>query len=75
MTKQTGIEVEIFVKPGCPYCGALKHRLEHDGTPFVENDVQNDPTALQRMLSLNGGRRNVPTIVRGAEVTVGFHGT
>ncbi len=67
--------VEIFVKPGCPYCGALKRELRDDGTPFVEHDVRRDAAALQRMLTLNGGRRQVPTILTGGEVTVGFHGT
>jgi len=75
MAEQANVELEIFTRPGCPYCRALKRKLEHDGTPFVEYNVQSDAAALQRMLALNGGRRNVPTIVRGGEVTVGFHGT
>jgi hypothetical protein len=29
---------------------------------------------LRRMLELNGNRRQVPTIVQGEGVTVGFHG-
>ena len=47
-------KVEIFMTPTCPYSRALKRKLEHDGTPFVEHNVQNDPSALQRMLTLNG---------------------
>ena len=74
MGDQTEPVLEVYIKPGCPYSRALKHKLEHDGTPFVEYDVQLDPTALQRMLALNGGRRNVPTVVQGETVTVGFHG-
>ncbi len=68
-------QVEIFVKPGCPYCGGLKRKLTQQGTPFAEHDVQSDPEALRRMLELNGGRRQVPTMQSGDEVTVGFHGT
>jgi len=75
MTLQQNTEVEIFIKPGCPYCRALTRKLEHDGIAFVAHNVQANPTALQRMLTLNGGRRNVPTIVMGGQVTVGFHGT
>ena len=67
-------ELEVFIKPGCPYCRALKRKLQHDRTPFVEHDVQNDAAALDRMLAMNGGRRNVPTIVGGGRVSVGFHG-
>jgi mycoredoxin len=75
MTMQGNMEAEIFTKPGCPYCRALKRKLEREGTAFVEHDVQSDPAALQRMLALNGGQRKVPTLVLGEKVTVGFHGT
>jgi mycoredoxin len=74
MAEQANNNVEIFIKPGCPYCRALKRKLEHDGTAYAEHNAQDDPAALQRMLSLNGGQRNVPTIVIGGQVTVGFHG-
>ncbi|MBC7264012.1 MAG: glutaredoxin [Chloroflexi bacterium] len=74
MAEQTNVTVEIFTKPGCPYSRALKRKLEHDGTPYVEHNVQKDAAALQRMLALNGGQRNVPTILMGEEVIVGFHG-
>jgi glutaredoxin len=67
-------QIEIFVKAGCPCCRALKRRLERERRTFLEHDVQADPAALQRMLTLNGGRRNVPTILQGQEVSVGFHG-
>ena len=72
--KPITVEAEVFVKPGCPYCGGLKRKLTHDGTPFIEHNVEEDPVALRRMLELNGGRRNVPTTVIGDQVTVGFHG-
>jgi len=68
MTLQPTTEVEIFTKPGCPYSRALKRKLLREGTAFVEHNVQTDPTALRRML-------NLPTIVMGTEVSVGFHGT
>ena len=67
-------QLEIFVKEGCPYCRGLKRKLEHDGTAYTEHDVEKDRAALQRMLALNGGRRNVPTVVAGGQATVGFHG-
>jgi glutaredoxin 3 len=67
-------QIEIFVKAGCPYCRALKRRLEREGTAYVEHDVEADREALRRMLTLNGGRRNVPTILQDQEVSVGFHG-
>lgn len=66
--------VEIFSKPACPYTRGLKRKLEHERVTYVEHDVQSDPAMLQRMLKLNGGRRNVPTVRQGDQVTVGFHG-
>jgi glutaredoxin 3 len=66
--------VTIYAKPGCPYCAAAKEDLRRRGVAFVEHDVLSDPAALRRMLELNGGRRNVPTIVDGERVTVGFGG-
>lgn len=75
MAEEANTQVEVFSKPGCPYTRALRRKLQHDGTPYVEHDVESDPATLHRMLELNGGRRNVPTIVMGEQVIVGFHGT
>jgi glutaredoxin len=43
--------------------------------PFRYIDVKADPNDLQRMLEYSGGVRQVPVIVDGDEVTVGFGGT
>jgi glutaredoxin 3 len=67
-------DVTIFTKPGCPYCAAAKEDLQKKGIAYVEHNVQADPAALRRMQELNGGRRHVPTLVRGDQVTVGFGG-
>jgi hypothetical protein len=37
--------------------------------------VKKSPPDLQKMLQLTGGRREVPVIVAGDEVTIGFGGT
>lgn len=67
-------DVEIFTKPGCPYCAAAKDDLRQRGLHYTEYNVQGDAAALERMLALNGGRRHVPTMVEGDRVSVGFHG-
>ena len=67
-------DIQIYTKPGCPYCAAAKADFERRGVRFVEHNAKDDPAALQRMLELNGGRRSVPTIVDGDQVTVGFNG-
>jgi glutaredoxin len=67
-------QVMLFTKPGCPYCAAARDDLRRRGIAFVEYNARDDEAARQRMLSLNGGRRHVPTLVEGTRVTVGFDG-
>jgi len=74
-SEQTSPQAEVYGKAACPYTRAVIRKLRRDGTKLVDYDVERDPVALRRMLELNGGRRLVPTIVIGGEVSVGFHGT
>jgi hypothetical protein len=37
--------------------------------------VKLDPANLDAMLKISKGKREVPVIVKGAEVTIGFGGT
>ena len=67
-------QATIYTKPGCPYGAAAKDDLARRGIRYAERNVKADPVALRRMLELNGNRRQVPTIVQGEQVTVGFHG-
>jgi hypothetical protein len=38
-------------------------------------DVKKDAAGLQKMLSISGGKRQVPVIVEGEKITVGYGGT
>lgn len=67
-------EVTVYLRPGCPFCDGLRLHLESIEVAYVARDVRADEHALAEMLRLNGGRRCVPTIVRGTEVIVGFGG-
>ncbi|MGQ9598813.1 MAG: UXX-star selenoprotein family 1 [Anaerolineae bacterium] len=68
-------ETIIFTKPGCPYCAAAKDHFQRQGIQYTEYNVMADSNVLHRMLELNGGRRQVPTIVQDNQVMVGFHGS
>jgi glutaredoxin 3 len=37
-------------------------------------NVEEEPEMLEEMLSFSGGRRQVPVIVEGEKVTIGFAG-
>lgn len=43
--------------------------------PFEYVNVKKDPADLKRMLAHSKGRRDVPVIVEGDNVTIGFGGT
>ena len=58
----------MYTTGWCGDCRAAKSALEARGIPFVEVDLDADPGAAARVESLNGGRRSVPTLVRGSAV-------
>lgn len=43
--------------------------------PFEYVNVKKDPGGLERMLVYSKGQRQVPVIVDGEQVTIGFGGT
>ncbi len=45
--------------------------MRKEGIPFIERDVQNDPSARQEFSKL--GVRGVPTFVIGKDVIAGFN--
>lgn len=68
-------DVVIYGKDACPYTWAAREDFEARGTSVKYVDVKKDPMALARMLTLTGGRRQVPVIVEEGRVTIGFGGT
>lgn len=61
----------IYGTQTCPFCVQAREAFGEKAR-FV--DVGNDPEKLQEMLALSKGRREVPVIVEGDTVTVGFAG-
>ena len=68
-------EVVIYGKDSCPYTVAARDDYAARGIPVRYVNVKRDPAGLDRMLGLTRGRREVPVIVEGGQVTVGFGGT
>lgn len=68
-------EVELYGSLGCPYTAELREQLLWEGKAFVEYDVEDDQTALRRMLVLTSGQRTVPVLVEGGRVAqIGWQG-
>jgi glutaredoxin 3 len=61
------MSVEIYIKPGCPYCQKAKEYYDKNGVAFVEYDAQNDMKRQKEMLELSGSDLTVPCIVINGE--------
>lgn len=67
--------VLIFGKDACPYTLAARDDFERRKVQFEYLNVKKNPADLERMLTFSKGKRQVPVIVEGSKVTVGFGGT
>ena len=68
-------EVLIYGKDSCPYTQAAIDDYQSRKVPFRYINVKKDRAELDKMIALTRGRRQVPVIVEGGRVTVGFGGT
>jgi mycoredoxin len=67
--------LELFGAAGCPYTTEMREQLLWDGDDFVEHDVEADPAAFARLLSLTGGRPGVPVLAEDGRVRqIGWQG-
>jgi glutaredoxin len=67
--------VELFGSAGCPYTNELREHLLWNRLQFTEYDVEADPSARARLLSLTGGRAAVPVLVENGSVKeIGWRG-
>ncbi len=52
----------MYTTPWCGYCVRLKHGLERAGLAFTEVDIEQDESAAERVMQVNGGNQTVPTL-------------
>ncbi len=64
-------KIIIFGTDTCPFCNQARAAY---GDRAVYVNVDEDPEKLKEMLALTGGKRQVPVIVEGDKVSVGFAG-
>jgi glutaredoxin 3 len=64
-------KIIIYGTDTCPFCNQARAAY---GDRAVYINVDADPEKLKEMLALTGGKRQVPVIVEGDKVTVGFAG-
>lgn len=67
-------EITMYTTPTCRFCKGAKEDLDRKGIKYKEIDVSKDAEELEKMLRISG-KRLVPVMVNGENVTVGFGGT
>ena len=52
----------MYSTPWCGYCHRLKSQLDREGIAYEVVDIEQDPTAADFVMSVNGGNQTVPTM-------------
>ena len=70
----TQAPVKVYSTTWCPDCRAAKTALERRGIAYQEINIEEQQGAAEYVMSVNGGRRSVPTLQYGevAESLSGF---
>lgn len=55
--------ITMYTTNWCSDCVAAKRYLDMKGVTYVEVDIEADEGAAELVMSLNGGKRSVPTLV------------
>lgn len=67
--------LEVYGAGHCRYTADLLEDLEWRGEEFCYFDVDEDRSALARMLRLTGNRRTIPVLVESGRVReIGYRG-
>ena len=53
----------IYSTPSCGYCHRLMKQLDREGVGYAVVDIEQDPSAADYVMSVNGGNQTVPTVV------------
>ena len=55
--------VTMYCTPWCGFCRRLKSQLAREGIEVTEVDIEQDPSAADYVMSVNGGMQMVPTVL------------
>lgn len=62
--------VTVYLRPGCPFCAALRRRLRRSGLSYEPVDIWRDPSAAAAVRAVAGGNETVPTVRVGPRMLV-----
>ena len=55
--------VTMYCTPWCGFCRRLKSQHAREGIEVAEVDIEQDPSAADYVMSVNGGMQMVPTVL------------
>jgi mycoredoxin len=61
-------EIEVFWRPGCPFCAALRTSLRLRRVRATWRNIHDDEEARDIVRAANGGNETVPTVRIGTVV-------
>jgi glutaredoxin len=62
--------LEVYWRPGCPFCSSLKRSLKRRKVPMRLHNIWDDPDAAAVVRAAAGGNETVPTVVIGGQSLV-----
>lgn len=62
--------LEVYWRPGCPFCSSLKRSLKRRKVPMRFHNIWDDPDAAAVVRAAARGNETVPTVVIGGEALV-----
>jgi glutaredoxin len=62
--------LDVYWRPGCPYCFSLKRALKRRKVPVRLHNIWQDPDAAAVVRAAAGGNETVPTVVIGGQALV-----
>ena len=66
------MKVEIYGKPGCPYCERATELCERRGYAYAYHDIKADPARYGEFIARTRGAQTVPQIFVAGVLVGGF---
>ena len=61
--------IKMYTTSWCSDCHVTKNVLKQRGIEFQEINIEQDETAAEYVMSVNGGKRSVPTLEYNGQAT------
>lgn len=69
-TDATPDALDVYWRPGCPFCSSLKRSLKRRKVPMRFHNIWEDPDAAAVVRAAARGNETVPTVAIGGETLV-----